>query len=64
MLVGLGLIGWTFSQPVEQAPVVQGDLPIVAGLVLPSLATVLVQWLFVRWRVSAHDGLVNDRVSA
>jgi hypothetical protein len=27
------------------------DLPMIAGLVLPGLAIVLVDWLFVRWRV-------------
>ena len=30
---------------------VKADLPIVAGLVLPAFIIVLVQWLFVRWRV-------------
>jgi energy-converting hydrogenase Eha subunit C len=61
VLAGLGLIGWTFSQPVDKRQW-GGDLPIVAGLVLPSLATVLVHWLFVRWRVSR--GLINAQVSA
>jgi hypothetical protein len=27
------------------------DLPILAGLVLPGIAIILVQWLFVRWRL-------------
>ncbi|MER9564809.1 hypothetical protein [Mesorhizobium sp. M0571] len=48
LLVGVGLIGWTFSQPPGKRQW-SGDLPIVAGLVLPGIATVLVQWLFVRW---------------
>ena len=30
---------------------VTGDMPIVVGLGLPSLVTVVVQWLFVRWRI-------------
>ncbi len=50
VLAGLGLIGWTFSQPLEGRDW-GGNLPIIAGLVLPSLATIVVQWLFVGWRV-------------
>jgi hypothetical protein len=60
VLIGLGLIGWTFSQPTDKRHW-GGDLPIVAGLVLPSLATVLVHWLFVRWRV--RHGLIHPQVS-
>ena len=48
MLAGLGLIGWSFSQPPESTRRGRRDLPIIAGLVLPSLATIVVQWLFVR----------------
>ncbi|ODA95105.1 hypothetical protein BFX40_21020 [Mesorhizobium sp. SEMIA 3007] len=61
VLVGLGLIGWTFSQPVDKRQW-GSDLPIVAGLVLPNLTTVLVHWLFVRWRVGR--GLMNAQVNA
>jgi hypothetical protein len=61
VLIGLGLIGWTFSQPSDKRQW-GGDLPIVAGLVLPSLATVLVHWLFVRWRL--RRGLINAQVGA
>ena len=50
VLAGFGLIGWTFSQPPAGRDW-GGNLPIIAGLVLPSLATIAVQWLFVRWRV-------------
>ncbi|UVK36938.1 hypothetical protein LHFGNBLO_003913 [Mesorhizobium sp. AR10] len=50
VLVGIGLIAWTFSQPPAKAQW-SGDLPVVAGLALPGIATVLVQWLFVGWRV-------------
>jgi hypothetical protein len=32
---------------------VKGDIPMVLGLGLPGLVTVIVQWLFVRWRVRA-----------
>ncbi|RUX28149.1 hypothetical protein EOA13_17500 [Mesorhizobium sp. M7A.F.Ca.US.011.01.1.1] len=61
VLIGLGLIGWTFSQPVDKRQW-GGDLPIVAGLVLPNLATVLVHWLFVRWRL--RRGSINAQVGA
>ncbi|RUU47850.1 hypothetical protein EOC99_37840, partial [Mesorhizobium sp. M7A.T.Ca.TU.009.01.1.1] len=61
VLIGLGLIGWTFSQPVDKRQW-GGDLPIVAGLVLPNLATVLVHWLFVRWRL--RRGLIKLQVGA
>jgi len=61
VLVGLGLIGWTFSQPIDKRQW-GSDLPIVAGLVLSSLATVLVHWLFVRWRLGT--GLINAQVIA
>ena len=61
VLIGLGLIGWTFSQPIDKRQW-GGDLPIIAGLVLPSLATVLVHWLFVRWRL--RRGLINAQVGA
>ncbi|MCV3209475.1 hypothetical protein OHD62_16670 [Mesorhizobium sp. YC-39] len=49
VLVGLGLIAWTFSQPPGRSQW-SSDLRVVAGLVLPGIATVLVQWLFVGWR--------------
>ncbi|MEQ1955546.1 hypothetical protein [Mesorhizobium sp. CN2-181] len=32
----------------------RADLPIIAGLVLPGLAMVLVDWLFLRWRVGTR----------
>ncbi|MER8990512.1 DUF3827 domain-containing protein [Mesorhizobium sp. M0074] len=50
VLIGVALTGWTFSQPPGKRQW-SSDLPIVAGLVLPGIATVLVQWLFVRWRL-------------
>ena len=31
----------------------KADLPIIAGLFLPGFAIILVDWLFVRWRVGA-----------
>ena len=41
---------------------VKGDMPIVVGLGLPSLVTILVQWLFVRWRL--RRGLIKTQVGA
>ncbi|RWD43871.1 MAG: hypothetical protein E5V89_23615 [Mesorhizobium sp.] len=36
----------------EESPAAaKEDMPIVAGLGLPSLVTIIVQWLFVRWRL-------------
>ncbi|UVK45270.1 hypothetical protein BPNPMPFG_000786 [Mesorhizobium sp. AR07] len=40
---------------------VKGDIPMIIGLGLPGLVTILVQWLFVHWRV--RHGLTNARVS-
>ncbi|AEH88966.1 MULTISPECIES: hypothetical protein [Mesorhizobium] len=36
---------------------VKGDIPIVLGLGLPGLVIILVQWLFVRWRLKR--GMAN-----
>lgn len=46
----LALAGWTFSVPAENRATAS-DLSIVAGLILPGVVTVIVQWLFVRWRL-------------
>ena len=47
----------------EKGPAeVRGDMPIVVGLGLPSLVTILVHWLFVRWRVGR--GLMNAQANA
>ncbi|MBN9222304.1 MAG: hypothetical protein J0I79_30565 [Mesorhizobium sp.] len=35
----------------SSAAVVRKDMPMVAGLGLPGLVTIIVHWLFVRWRV-------------
>jgi len=35
----------------SSAAVVRKDMPFLAGLGLPGLVTIIVQWLFVRWRV-------------
>ena len=31
--------------------VMKRDVPMVAGLILPGIVTIIVQWLFLRWRV-------------
>ena len=46
----------------SSAAVVSKDIPMVAGRGLPGLVTIVVQWLFVRWRVSR--GLVKAEASA
>ena len=61
VLGGIGLIDWTFSQPPGKSQWPE-DLPVIAGLVLPGLATVLVQWLFVGWRV--RRGLIKAEAGA
>jgi hypothetical protein len=43
-----GLV-WVIFSTASNAPA-DGDLAITAGLVLPSVAIILVQWLIVRWR--------------
>ncbi|MBZ9993571.1 hypothetical protein [Mesorhizobium sp. BH1-1-4] len=35
----------------SSAAVVRKDMPMVAGLGLPGLVTIIIHWLFVRWRV-------------
>ena len=35
----------------SSAAVVKKDIPMVAGLGLPGLVTIILHWLFVRWRV-------------
>jgi hypothetical protein len=35
----------------SSAAVVRKDMPMVAGLGLPGLVTIVIHWLFVRWRV-------------
>jgi len=43
----LGLVGWTLSVPAEQRAS-GSDMKIIAGLILPGLAIIIVQWLIVR----------------
>ena len=46
----------------SSAAVVNKDIPMVAGLGLPGLVTIVVQWWLVRWRVKR--GLVKAEASA
>ncbi|TGP26772.1 MULTISPECIES: hypothetical protein [unclassified Mesorhizobium] len=46
----IALAGWTFSVPAENRATAS-DLSIVAGLILPGVVAIIVQWLFVRWRL-------------
>jgi len=45
------LAGWAYSAAAGDTQKFSRDLPIIAGLVLPGLAIIVVQWLFTRWRV-------------
>jgi hypothetical protein len=44
----------------SSAAVVKKDIPMVAGLGLPGLVTIILQWLFVRWRV--RRGLIKAQM--
>lgn len=45
------LIGWEYWAVGGDRAKLVADLPIIGGLALPALAIILVNWLFVRWRV-------------
>jgi uncharacterized membrane protein len=49
-IIVVALAGWTFSVPAENRATAS-DLSIVAGLILPGVVAIIVQWLFVRWRL-------------
>ncbi|AZO08163.1 MULTISPECIES: hypothetical protein [unclassified Mesorhizobium] len=49
-IVLFALAGWMFSVPAENRAIAS-DVSIVAGLILPGIVAVIVQWLFVRWRL-------------
>ena len=46
----------------SSSAVVKKDIPMGAGLGLPGLVTIVIHWLFVRWRVGR--GLVKAQVGA
>ena len=49
----------------SSAAVIRADMPLLAGLAVPGLATIVVQWLFVGWRVGrAGTGLGRSGASA
>lgn len=45
------LAGWTVAVPVENRATAS-DLSIIAGLILPGAVAIVVQWWFVRWRLT------------
>ena len=47
LILLVGLVLYTDAS----ADVMKRDVPMVAGLILPGIGTIIVQWLFVRWRV-------------
>ncbi|TPJ39753.1 hypothetical protein [Mesorhizobium sp. B2-7-1] len=47
LILLVGLVPYTDAS----ADVVRRDVPMMAGLILPGIVTIIVQWLFVRWRV-------------
>ncbi|MDX8446823.1 hypothetical protein [Mesorhizobium captivum] len=49
-IILIALAGWTFSVPAENRATAS-DLSIVAGLILPGVLAIIVQLLFVRWRL-------------
>ncbi|WP_217570653.1 hypothetical protein [Mesorhizobium sp. GbtcB19] len=49
-IILVALAGWTFSVPAENRATAS-DLSIIAGLILPGVVAIVVQWLFVRWRL-------------
>jgi high-affinity K+ transport system ATPase subunit B len=52
-LLAVALLGFEYWAVGGDMAMLKADLPIVAGLILPGLAIILVDWLFVRWRVGA-----------
>lgn len=48
----VGLIGFEFWAVGGDMAKLRADLPIIAGLALPGFVVVVVDWLFVRWRLS------------
>jgi hypothetical protein len=59
-LMLIGLVAWTLSVPTAQRAW-DSDSKIIAGLLLPGLVVVLVQWLIVRWRVGPGAGHAAPR---
>ena len=49
----IGLVGWTFAESPEHRAT-NSDLTIIAGLILPGVVTIVVHWLFVRWRIGVR----------
>ena len=63
-IIVVALAGWTFSVPAENRATAS-DLSIVAGLILPGVVAIIVQWLFVRWRLKRSTaGFGSDGANA
>lgn len=63
-IIVVALAGWTFSVPAENRATAS-DLSIVAGLILPGVVAIIVQWLFVRWRLKrSAAGFGRDGANA
>ena len=61
LILLVGLVLYTDAS----ADVMKRDVPMVAGLILPGIGTIIVQWLFVRWRVgSAKTGFGRSGAKA
>jgi hypothetical protein len=64
VLGGVGLVALTLSQP-SSSSVWSSDMPVVAGLILPGIATILVNWLVVRTLIrqpTANPGLEGQPI--
>ena len=55
-----GLYAWSLSASPDHR-VSHSDMSIFAGLILPNLAIIIVQWLFVRWRLGRRPGAETPR---
>lgn len=47
----LALFGWSYVEAAGDMAKIYRDGGMIAGLVLPGVAIILIQWLFVGWRV-------------
>ncbi|PBC04701.1 hypothetical protein [Mesorhizobium sp. WSM3860] len=62
-IIVIALAGWTFSVPAENRATA-GNLSIVAGLIPPGAAAIIVQWLFVRWRLKRSSAAFGRGTTA
>lgn len=50
-MLTLALFGFEYWATAGDFAKIAADLPIIGGLLLPAVAIILIDWLFVRWRV-------------